>query len=701
MKKLISITLLLISIVTFFILYTDYKEVYSYKIKNVENTLENSNKVVIPIKLNSLPREKQYENLLTASNGSKASLYFTRIDQVKGTENIIKYIYLQDEDYLKGFKIIKGRNLTKEDMDTSNYISSKSSDDPNQVGVIGTIGNIDITIKTLRSMKDDGYLMDGECTINLGKNGSIEDFSYIFDSNMKLEVIQPIKMSNINNNSLTKIAPILIVMIVISLYEILLSYREIAIKKSLGFSVLRIWIKEVSKKIKIQIATIVFSIIGMSLIIIKDFNVEYIGFYKYVIYRYLVLIAITIIVISLPFIYANTINITSLIKNKTNVMEIIVLNNIIKITLSIVLVFVINMQIVNYYQIKNVFDESYKRWDDVSKYRVLSLNRLEEATVFSREFNRNVIECYKEFNRKGAILAEFSNYTQQSIDLNRNLGEFWQEAVVNPNYLIENPAYDSNGEEIRISEDNKNLILIVPDKYKNDEEKIREKYKITDEFPEISLQIIWMKTEQRFFSYNFTVDSNEGGYVKDPILKVIPENGSYPVYFTMLFNTVGNPIKVKSIGNSKNEEEIMNILDRHNLSSYGVQINYANEQMASNISDYKELFKWIVISLSSCVVIIFIIIWQNIINYFDSYKCILAIKKIHGFSKVNIYKNYLIFSVLSWLIVGVISLILKLSQSNNILGIVFLGMILELILTLILIKWNDKTKLLKSIKKGI
>ncbi|WP_138206452.1 hypothetical protein [Haloimpatiens lingqiaonensis] len=105
MKKVIGFLLLAISMFSFFIFYKEHKETQIFNMKNAEHHLKNSYEIIIPTKINMLPRGKQHDKILRASKGTEVSIYFTRIDQDSKKEKIIKYIYTVDDEYMKNFHI--------------------------------------------------------------------------------------------------------------------------------------------------------------------------------------------------------------------------------------------------------------------------------------------------------------------------------------------------------------------------------------------------------------------------------------------------------------------------------------------------------------------------------------------------------------------------------------------------------------------
>ena len=705
MKKFIAGILLVISMFSFFILYNDYKEETIFNMKNVEHHLENSYRVTIPTKINTLPNQTQYDMLVDSEDD--ASLYFTRIDQDGDNEKIIKYIYTTNNDYVNSFKLAKGKVLDTSLMYSDYFMSTEDTGDPNQIGQIAGIDGMELEIRTLQSMVDDGYYLDGACTVVV-ENGNIDSFLNIFKEGLGIENINVCKsydIGQVDKKSNFQIPALFLIFMMLILYYIIKSYKKIAIEKLMGFSNFDIWKKRILKILGVQILAIIVSILVMSLILIKEYNYFFCDFLKYIFVQYFKLICITFIVASIPFIYIINIKISEIIKNKKQVKEIIILNSIIKIILCVIFIYLVNIQVENYDNIKKAFDGSYKGWEDGSNYRVLKLNRLDEEKAFSDEYLDGCIEIYKYFNKKGAIFAEFEMYSNLSKEQNSDFPEYLYRAIVNPNYLEINKVYDCENNIVKVNEDNKNWVLLIPEKYKNYEDKIREYYQFwIDSYNgevKSDIEIIWIKNNQKLFSYNFSVNEEEGNYVTDPILFVGTVNGGFPDWNTQVFNIMGNPLKIKIEDDKSDTEEIMPILDELGYSSYGVQINYANEQVISSYNDYMDMFKWLITGFVSTLVVIIIILIENIYNYVEQFKVRFALRKLNGYGVIARYKEYLISIILSWIIIFVVSLIFKLTNISILIKVCISGVSIEIIISLIILTFYEDKKIIDFIKGGI
>lgn len=711
MKKFIVVLLFCISALTFFILHNDYKETYTFQMKNIENHLSNSTRGIIPTGLNSLPRQSQYDKLIETSNKNEVNMYFSRIDQDGEKEKIIKYIYTTDNEYMDKIKLIKGEKLNSKNIYTNSFLSTKDTGDPNQIGQIASFDGVEMEIHTLRTMLDEGFMLDGSCVLSAKKSSDIKEYVDMFKDQTAgigkmIEVSKAIDIGETPEVKYYQIYGLFIIFALTILYYILGSYKKIAIEKMLGYSLIDIWKKRICLIFIVQVITIIVSSTIMSLILFKDINILQLDFLKSLIIKYIYLILITLLVASIPFIYINNIHITSLIKNKQQVKDLLIINNTIKVLVCISFIFLISQQFDNYDEIKKAFDGSYKRWTSVQNYKVLSLNRITEENFFSEEFLNTSVDIYKDFNRNGSIFADFSSYTELSKELNKNAPLGSRFALINPNYMKENPVYDINGKAISISEDNKNWVLLLPEIYKKDETTIRDYYNNTwipsyGPSYKAKLEIIWTKPNQKFFSYNFAVNPSEGSYVTDPIFFVGTEAGGFRQWNSQVFNVEGNPFKVKVLDEENYKDEIMSVLNKYGFDSYGVQINYANEQVASASKDYKDMFKWIVTGILFCIVIITVIVVQNINNFFEQYKTRWALRQLHGYGIFQKYIEYFITVIGSWIVITIGSLVVIRTNYKVILVSAFIGLVIEVVFSLIALNVNQNKKIVKFIKGGV
>ncbi|MGL5152957.1 MAG: DUF1430 domain-containing protein [Clostridium sp.] len=707
MKRAITVLLLLISMFSFFILFNETKEIQKSNMKNAERYLITSKKIIIPTSITLLDIKEQYNLLVSAAKEAEVSIFFSRIDQTNENETIKKYIYCQDDSYFNEFVLDSGRLLNKNDMESELFISTNDVGDKKQIGKIITFNNsISMEIHTLKSMVNDGMILNGECIISANSIENMNKFTKILCERLKVDSIQISNIDNISINikdSKLQIGGLFFIIMLLIFYHILKSYKAIAIKKMLGYSILDIWKEYLVNIVKINILVIIFTNIFISIFVFKEINSFYYKFIASLFLKDLLFLGILIITISIPFLYARNINASVAIKNRQAQKQIIIFNNVVKCMLAIGLIYLINIQVSNYSNIKLIFDGTYKRWDNVSNYVTLNFTRLEESIVYSDKFRDDSKEIYKYFNEKGAIFADFSWFTDLMKANNKEFPVYNRFCTVNPNYLLENPVYDLEDKRVYVSEDDVNWTMLVPEKYKNDERSIREYSQLWmsgyDEKFRKDIRIIWVKSNQRYFTYNFEINPLEGNYVIDPVILMGTENGGLPGWNSQIFNVQGNPFKAKIDEGKSADETVRPIIDKFNYSSYGLQLNYANEQVKSNFNDYKELLIWSVISILILLTTIILVLVQNIFNFFYQYKLLLAVRHIHGYDLVEKYFEYYSIVIISWIITISTVMIFKLAPKELTSIIFLIGFFIEILISLIIFKFLEKNEIMKNLKK--
>ncbi|RXI66033.1 bacteriocin-associated integral membrane family protein [Clostridium tetani] len=706
MKKLISVLILVISMFSFFILYDEFKKTEAFNMKNIENNLENGYDVLLPSNINSLPRRDQYEIVTNSTKCTMSSIFFTRTDRTGKKEKIIKYIYTMKDDYMDKINLSSGKKLDKTMMNSNYFLSTENTGDKNQVGVIESISDDFIfEVRTLNNMLDDGLKIRGYCVLDFPKDKTIEEnintLCEIYDVNT-IEHNKAAIVGWVDNKNSSYILVLFSILVLLILYDILNSYKKIGIKKMLGYSNLDIWKEDISKLLIIQIGSIIISTIFMSIFLINKYNGAYLKFLKKLGLNYLLITIILLIVASIPYIYVQTIKISSILKNKRQTNEILIFNTLIKIGLVVGFIILLNIQITNFDEFKKLYNGSYKQWEDASDYVTLNLDTLDSNVIYSEEFLKKQQNLYKKFNADGAIVAEFSKYTKLSKDANSKIKYFKFNGIVNPNYLRKYPVHDNKGNRIFISERNKNWVILVSDKFKNDEKQIRENYQSFKERLQDNtyreVEIIWTRPNQKYFSYNVNVNPKEGNYVEDPIILVGTEEGLFPYWNSVIFNTDGDPVKVKINKEISLYDQIKPIINSVGIDTSSLRINFADEEVVSISNEYKNMLKVLIMGMSSIAIMLVIIVTQSVLSFFEQYKKIISIRSFHGYKSFDKYKEYLWIIIISWVAIVITSIILNKASLNIILFVALVGLIFECLLSTISLNLINKNRLIEVMK---
>lgn len=273
---------------------------------------------------------------------------------------------------------------------------------------------------------------------------------------------------------------------------------------------------------------------------------------------------------------------------------------------------------------------------------------------------------------------------------------------MNPNYLRKYPIYNDKGDRVYISEKNKNWVILIPDKFKNDEEQIREYYESRKksylECARSKLDIIWIKSNQKYFSYDVSVNPKDGNYVEDPVVLVGTEEGLFPYWNSVIFNTDGDPVKVKINKEISLYDQIKPIINSVGIDTSSLRINLADEEVVSISNEYKNMLKVLIMGMSSIAIMLVIIVTQSVLNFFEEYKKIISIRGFHGYKSFDKYKEYLLIIIGSWVAIVITSIILNKASLNIILSLALVGLIFECLLSIIFLNLINKNRLTEVMK---
>ena len=450
---------------------------------------------------------------------------------------------------------------------------------------------------------------------------------------------------------------------------------------------------------------------GISVILFKEYNIYYFKFLFNIFNIWLIQNVIIIVISLLQYIYISKIKINEMLKNRQPVNLVLYSNLVIKIILLTLFVFLINLGLNNYTRIQNLFTNKYQSWDELSEYcSIPNLSDIDMTLINSEEFKKNQKKLYIKLNAKGSILANFEEYIPSTRNIRMQETEYDYErdnVTINPNYLNKYHIYDSEGNIIKIGEDETSYVVLIPDKYKKDEQDIRNMIQLwkeaylDDDFASEAIKIIWTRTGQRIFSINIDVNPNEDNCVEDPIIRVLTEsNGTLSNYDTIL-GISGNPLKIKVEDEENKEEEIKEILGEFGYDRYVKSISFVNQEVSSEINSVKDLALYLSVSIIFLIIAIVCIIIQSIYTYFQQHKQLIIVRQLNGYKILNKYREYFIYLVISWGAILIVEIASGKIPFKNIYHINLVSIVIELIVTIIILKYSNSKKISSAIKGGI
>lgn len=691
MKKIIKILLILIAIISFTTLfnYADNKE-KNFMIYGEQK--ENAIRILLPDELNTKNHQEVIDSITSTLNKYDADLFLTRTSDLNGKILNKKYVYLHNDDYFGNFK--GDKKLSFSSLDNNNFLATYKTGEVNQIGKIEDFaGNDLLEIHNIKELFNKDESLSGFYIIKLEnmnmKDNILKDLSSSLDTNIN-EIDNVVFNSNYDIVTIILIFILFIVVIILLSYDILNSYKKIGVQKLFGTSNKSIWISYMIP-ICIQIG-LIFVIVSCVMIPIffKEINILFFEFLIKLCILDIILVSISFLVLSIPFIILKLFTVTSILKNNRPTKEILIVNSIVKIIVSVISIILFVNLLSNLDSVNDFYKKSYSSWEQTKNYVIIPnvSNMPEEIEQTDKLITLNR-DMYFTFNKNGSILANFKQFSQTYLAGKPNDLDSIHYAELNPNYLNNNKVYDINNNIINIDETDENFILLIPEKYKSDESNIvtfMNQVKIGQGLGDTQkAKIIWTKNDQELFSYNLSVNPNEGNMVADPICIVTTEhNSNERAYFVVAgFSSSGYPFKIKVSDATNINTEIRPALEQLGINKYLPEITSVYDLVITQTNSLKLIVKILLGTLSSIIILLLFITVQDVINYYEQNKFKITIKKLHGFTLVDKYLDFYKTQIKLFVIILVISIIFSAENLKAIPEIIFISLILLLLESLV------------------
>ena len=682
-KIVIGILFIIFTVLLFEVMFVSKNQDEYDNIINLYHK-NNTIKAVLSVEYNG--QEHAYATLkdyLDTNNGNVSIIYMSG---QSGKTAATIYTYFTDETFLKYISLVSGRYFNLSENESDKFLSTIKTNDDAQIGRIADFaGDQTIEIRTLRSkMKEpDINIFDKYFYINAGGSQDKEVFYNGLEETMKKYgyTIQRVeenffedKDSYYNLIFIAGLSVLYIICMLFIYFDILNSYKKIGIEKMVGFKRIDIWKRRIFPLISTQLASMIITTIILIIIKFKTINKYLFYFILDLFGIYSLIVILSVLILSIPFITIGKISVSNMLKNKNPINAITLVNSVFKVVLSIAVLIIISNLYMEYHSINNKYKYSFENWEKTKGYAVIPSVRTRtgyDYNPFNKENKYKRKELYFYFNKRGAVLADFSMYAPIN-EINRKLQKDdykINNITVNPNYLKENIVLDTNGNRIYIDENETEYILLVPESYRQYEEKIIKyhesqkksrayssehtqkeslyphelaSYREPSILPGQDIKIIWTKSNQQLFSYKLDINPQENNVVKDPIIRVVTESNGDLFDYNIIFDS-GEPLKIKFDDSKDGPDYIQSVLANYYDPNY---FQFPVTKLFTMVEDQIHEFKLKVLYNSAIIAvlfgIIFTVILQNVLNYFKQHRVRLAIQKFHGYRKIDKYRGYFI-----------------------------------------------------------
>ena len=273
-----------------------------------------------------ISKQNEFKNLLSLGNGDNSkqivfsydnqdsqqvySIVTHIIDKYGGNiytisiddnNNYTKYIYCNNLKYFEDINLSSGHFFKDKEDNSAAFLSTYKFSSPDQIGVIKPFETSRIfNIRTLKS--------------NLNENSFRKIFTLVLENENDIEKLrkdlneEEITFDILDDDTEQKnyryfyvivFTILYITLIIIILYDLLNSYKKIAVEKMLGFSNFKIWEKRIFPIMKIALLVFGICVVLCSIILFNEFNSLVFEFIKPIVHYYSVIIISTFIFSSL------------------------------------------------------------------------------------------------------------------------------------------------------------------------------------------------------------------------------------------------------------------------------------------------------------------------------------------------------------------------------------------------------------------
>ena len=326
-------------------------------------------------------------------------------------------------------------------------------------------------------------------------------------------------------------------------------------------------------------------------------------------------------------------------------------------------------------------EESLSLWENTDNlYNICdTYSPIYEDLALEDVQNDKILKVYQDLSDLGKVfIIDTLNYERtptlskdnESLDYNYNVNvksnkdlysPYGKNILVDKNYLKRNlvTTYTDQRDVLKeINSDKDTLNILVPQKFKQYENIIKDSYKewfyfqkvyIFNMYKEIrgeklsekkiedlKINLIYIQNNQSYFTYNpFSGDSNN--IIKDPIVTVYTENMDNSI----LASTLGRSIFLESENPYTALKEVNNITQKYNINELNSILSIYDIK-GEQINDIKDSLDKLILNIIFLSFILVMLTLMITYVYYKSHISKIIIKSLHGYSFINTYKGLII-----------------------------------------------------------
>ena len=685
-------------------------------------TAQRTNFLAIYNSGNEFNESELIRNFVFVQNGKSAQQMFNAIKPVldRYDANIYtvcfsdngkvmsKYVYCTQTGAFRSLLLANGRFLSQDEMQSEMYLSTFITSDAYQIGQIAGFSDVDFEIRTLYSNLDSD-IFAGEFTLFMNDGSRLPDFledleargiRIVDTTSTVATATQGDPATNLYYAKLRwiTVAITAAIMILVMFYSIINAFYKIGVEKLLGYGLVSIWKK------RIPIIIVCETLISIAVISVGCaccFNAysPLVGaFVIELVETNAIILVLSIALMSLPFIYVSRIKLSDVLKGRRPSALVTVFNVCVKLAMAVAVVSVAVGMYAQLTLLNSRYGAAYGNWENTKSYALLKGNMTGSLDYdpYSAENMSGFKSAYLEFNKAGAIWADFDAYMQNVKPGDaQTVAGFQIVAFVNPNYLEHYPVYGMDGKPVSVSENDDCFVLLIPEKYKNDEEQILSLHKNNAQQGQ-TIKIIWMRDHQAFFTYRIDIEPSKGNCIIDPVCIVVTESNMT----TDWYSNIDSAALFVAVDNADNPSpEINAIMGKHfDINKVTFRVFGVYALINTQILATKQTIAFYSLILAVLFLLITIVTFQSVLNYFEQNKLRLTIQSCMGFKIVSKYRDIIAIVLLSYPIVSLASALINQKISAYILSLSVT--IVEFVILYVSVRINERKSALRVIKGG-
>lgn len=714
---------ILISLVVVLYIFSSFMFIEIFTKLEFLNIIQ-QNKITFNLNSNLPPDETLniLEDLSTKYNINLVKQSYIPLDN---KEKIVFFASIPDPtSFYKNIIVEKGTWLDN-NFEKNFFISSLDSDSPNQIGKINLIIKENI-LEIRRLSSADKENINTEYELYTDNKNIAENF--ISDLTENTSISATIKNTSkinppINTSIIILVLSLIILNLICVIYYFMLNLKTFSVKKLMGFSDKKIRFDFIKQLAKINLIISSLSFLTLIVLGIFLFKTQNISFYISLIIFFIILNITFLLLYYAAIIIIYNVDIKLMLKNKKPLKQLQFINYFSKIIFTTITIFIISNIITESYILLKQ-NQNLPLWESTKDYAFTTVNNVDTSDEnYSYNIGIKTKEFFKYIDDNDAIFIQpnqyYYNFNQENMEpISDDDRHIYETIEVNQNYLTKHPIKDINNNIIiEPSRKENEITVLIPEKYifrkDNIEKEISESYQAIRYFDEnlylesiekpkitqtTAVNFIYVKDNQRYFTYNPEVSEKTNNFIIDPIVYITnPLNRGTDSYFSAL--TYGGYLfKTDNIQNPyKDILPILKNLELENIvlstpslySRIGKHLYTLNSNIASSF----------LIGILSLIIFFTISVFTTL-NYAEKDKVSNSVKLIHGYSYFTRYKNYISLNFLLNIIISISIFNINRFSIISIIVSSFSIIILDLFCIMITLRINDLRNIKKIIKGG-